>query len=57
MDGVRERQSGEREDGERERVEKAAELAEIAGKPVYNDDDMTLDYGRKGLLTASIFLA
>ena len=32
---------------ERERVEKIAELAEIDGKTVFNEDEMTIDYGRK----------
>jgi hypothetical protein len=32
---------------ERERVERAAELAEIEVKTVFNEDEMTLDYGKK----------
>ena len=32
---------------ERERVEKLAELAELEGKTVFNEDEMSLDYGKK----------
>jgi hypothetical protein len=32
---------------ERERIEKIAELAEIDGKTVFNEDEMTIDFGRK----------
>ena len=37
----------EEDEVERKRIEKAAELVEIDMKTVFNEDEMTIDYGRK----------
>ena len=37
----------EEEKKERERIEKAIEIAGIEANTVFNEEDMTLDYGRK----------
>ena len=40
-------QESEEERKERERVEKAIEMAAIDAKTVFNEEEMTIDYGRK----------
>ena len=40
-------EESEEEKVERERIEKAVEEAELNAKTVFNEDEMSLDYGRK----------